>query len=198
VSRAVQTPGPASQLTARYAVKGALGLRLDEVIVPVEVIDAVRRKFAVGVASVNAGGVGFRSEAALINSLSFGPSILDTSVEITKVIVRVASTGTVELVQTDAGISGFTNLTTKRFTDFRTLATPQSFVQSKNSAAATAGLVLLTDTLLANEPYLFDFRDDPLIIGGTNAQGTSLLVRPASDNVTFRVNFHWSEPADPV
>lgn len=195
MSRDIQTPGPSEQLEARYGVKGAIALRLDEVVIPVEVIRAPALRPAVG--RVTSGGVStFQSECAItaVNPVSRAPRLI----EVTKLHVSLINTaGRFFLRRPSAGIAGFSNVTTKGWKNFGEGISPTAVIAFKNSAAVTAGVDLMFFWLAAiNVTHTVDLLDSPIILGlnGFN----DLIVRPDGLNLGIRVVFEWREPAVPI
>lgn len=196
MSKPIQTSGPAREIESFTGVKGGLALRIDEVIIPVKVLSAQPRKFAIG-HGVAAAAVGFRSEIVLVNTLPFGPSIEDTSVLVHMIwATLVTATNRIELVRTDGGVAAFTNLTTKSFLDLPKGTGPSAAIQFKNSAVQTVGSVIAQKRALANTTVEFDFRKSPMELNSTIASANGILVRPGSDNELMDVTYLWSEPPD--
>jgi len=198
MSRPIQTPGPSNQLVDRYAIKGGLALKLDEVVSPVEVILPRPRRVARGSVRVAAGGAGFISESSLINPLPFGPTIEDTSIHILEISISTQTTTTFLVVRTTAGVVGVTTLTTKSFIDFPRGLSPDGVIALKNDAVATAGTTIWRAAISANDPFVINFRDHPLILDGTVPGGNGIMVRNLTADIAHTVNFLWSEPPDQI
>jgi len=201
MSRDVQTPGPSEQLTKRFGVKGAIALRLDEVIAPVAVIEPVPRRGAIGqtTAVVNAG---FMSECSITAAFPLTTADVDTArlqIHVTKVHVSLHTVvGDVLFVRPAGGVSGVTGVTAKAWKEFQKGAGPPAQIAFKNTAAATTGLAIARFFIPATEEtFTFDFTEDPFILGGRDIAANSLIIRPASIDETIRVTFEWSEgPVD--
>jgi len=196
MSRAIQTPGPSEQLEARYGIKGAIALRLDEVVAPVEVIRPPVLRGAIGQLSSGA-QVGFRSEIIIVASTPGGGPA--QQIEVTRVTaVLITAAGRIDFVRPDVAVGGFTNSTVKSFKKLADGSSPSAFLQLKNTAAATAGAILMQQLVpTAGISFTFDFTDDPWVLGAGNL-GNVLMIRPSIDNAGIRVVFEWREPAFPI
>jgi len=206
MSRNIQTPGPSEQLTTRFGVKGAIALRVDEVVVPISVIIPPPRRPAIGSVLSTSGG-GFASECSLTAVTPPNGTTLNLHeflVHVTKIHVSLLNllADRVVVVRPTSGISGFTNVTTKAFKEARLGATPPSVLGFKNTAAATVGTELDSREVVPGVPNTFtiDYADAPFILGASPALGgtNSIVVRTDTVTQAIRVVFEWSEAPLPI
>jgi len=196
VSRTIQTPGPSEQITRRYAIKGALGLRIDEVIVPVEVIRPLPRRFCIGATTVGASAAE-RSEIALVNTLPFtSPGIVDTSIEVFRIIVAIHATRNVEICRPLQALSGFTDRNTKTFMDFDKGLLPTAALQDRQDLPLTTRVIAL-GRQIASTAFVFEFDPGALILNGTGFAANALIIRSENNNEAITATIMWSEPANP-
>ncbi len=196
----LQTPRPAQELAEEFAIKGGLKLTLDEVLSAVRIIPDRLRNFAVGFGIVAAGGAGFRTEIALINTLTPTVGSDDGTVHVHAVWLRsIVATG-IRLAWPTAPLSGFANLVNVAFLDGRNNAAPRSALQEDAADAATGALEFMNFTIApASDSHLVRL-EPPLKLAPltTNAFRNALVIRPSSDNTDLEATVLWSEPPNPV
>ena len=192
----LQTPRASQQLTSEFAIKGGLKLLLDEVISGVIVLKDRSRKYAMGWGNLGVGGVGNRSEIALVNTF-FPAADVDGTVHVHSIWVASSVAAAFNFTFPTVALAGFADLTTERFLDTVRQGTPQAALQEDNGSAQTAGIdffrVLTGAAGVASRRTDFD---PPIILSPNGAR--ALIVKTESDNQSLEAMILWSEPPDPV
>lgn len=192
----VQTPGPSSQLQRDFGLQGRVRLQIDETVVPVRLIADRPRAYFSGAVGISAGGVGIRTEIALVNTFAA------QQVEADDVLIHAtefwsATAQRIDVVMPSApGIAGFSNVTSEGPVS-PPWGSPRSAFQSKNTAAATAGTVIyrVNTVSAAAEESLYRVWPFPLQVPGrVSGRQRSLIFRPNLDDRDLTIALLWSEP----
>jgi len=192
----LQTPLPSSQLTSEFAIKGGIKLLLDEIVSPVVLLQRRPRKYAMGFATVANGGVGNRTEIAIVNTFFPEPGV-NGEVHVHSIWMTSSGAQAFLLKWPTVALAGFADIATERFLDSARAGSPQAAFQEDNGSAETTGTSFLRFLTGANAAASRreDF-DPPIIISPFGAR--ALIIMPEADNVGLEGAILWSEPPDPV
>lgn len=190
----IQTPRPAVQLTDLYATTGKLGLRLDEVVVPVVQVANVAEQAwghpSMGRISVAAGGVGMRSETELALPTTT-PGMHQLEILVERIVVHNPVNVSIQIGESP-GLPAPNVFGVNEFMDTGLRGAPVASFNGKNNAAASAFVPAMQVRALANETLDFPLH---YLIRKQSPDDASrgLMIRADADDTFLQFSLVWRE-----